>query len=139
MELKDASRKRDDDTRRINDEVRSLQSMIPKAMKTQEENADVRLKELNEEMKSLKRLIGNRLGAGSAPAANTPASRPSSFNMATGNNAAAAQESGTVAEASPQSQASNPLDRFSSGKGGIPAWQMAAAKKSEETKTEGRP
>ena len=135
-ELRDASKKRDDDTRRLGDDVRGLQDMIPKAMKTQEKSQDDRLRDLSQELKSLKTLLTNRI-RGSAP---SPAPRPSQNTSAVnGNNASntpapngTAPDSGTKTAADstpePQQDASNPLARFSAGKGGIPSWQMAASK-----------
>ncbi|KAI9781562.1 MAG: peroxisomal membrane protein pex14 [Candelina submexicana] len=61
-ELKIAGRRREDEGRRISDEVRGLKDLIPKAMEAQKENADGRLRELNTEMRSLKTLMGARLG-----------------------------------------------------------------------------
>lgn len=139
QDLKDASRKRDDETRRIGDEVRNLQGMIPKAMKAHEDSSDQRLKDLGEEMKSLKRLIANRLG-GAAPAASASTGRASpatngSTSTPDSTTAASSTAAASTTDASaPRTAPTNPLDRFSSGKGGIPAWQMAAAKKNEENK-----
>ncbi|KAF9889123.1 peroxisomal membrane protein pex14 [Aspergillus nanangensis] len=70
-DLKSASRRRDDDTRRISDEVKSLKDAIPKALEGAREGNEGRLRELGTELKSLKTLLGNRLGSGSA--SSTPA------------------------------------------------------------------
>jgi peroxin-14 len=67
-DLKNASRRRDDETRRISDEVKSLKDAIPKALEGAREGNENRLKELGNELKSLKVLLGNRLGgSGAAP------------------------------------------------------------------------
>lgn len=76
-ELKGASRRREDEARRMNDDVRGLRDLIPRAMEAQKENADSRLKELSTELRSLKTLVGNRMGVGSA-------SRPASGAMSAG-------------------------------------------------------
>ncbi|KAJ5989084.1 hypothetical protein N7481_004294 [Penicillium waksmanii] len=69
-DLKTSSRRRDDETRRISDEVKSLKDAIPKALEGAREGNENRLKELGTELKSLKVLLGNRLGGGgAAPAA----------------------------------------------------------------------
>ncbi|KAJ5601464.1 hypothetical protein N7510_010998 [Penicillium lagena] len=70
-ELKSSSRRRDDETRRISDEVKSLKDAIPKALEGAREGNENRLKELGSELKSLKVLLGNRLGGSgtSTPAA----------------------------------------------------------------------
>jgi peroxin-14 len=71
--LKDSSKRQGDDNRRIEDDVRGLRDLIPKALDAQKESTDNRLRELSTELKSLKTLVGNRMGAGSArPPAATP-------------------------------------------------------------------
>ncbi|KAJ5924815.1 hypothetical protein N7466_009002 [Penicillium verhagenii] len=68
-DLKTSSRRRDDETRRISDEVKSLKDAIPKALEGAREGNENRLKELGTELKSLKVLLGNRLGgSGAVPA-----------------------------------------------------------------------
>ncbi|KAK6595055.1 peroxisomal membrane anchor protein [Botrytis cinerea] len=70
-ELKSASRRRDEESRRMGDEVRGLKDLIPRAMEGQKEVTDSRLKELAVEMKSLKTLMGQRMNP-------TPAINPTS-------------------------------------------------------------
>lgn len=73
--LKESSKRQGDDNRRIEDDVRGLRDLIPKALDAQKDATDTRLKELSSELKSLKTLVGNRMGAGAArPPAATPAS-----------------------------------------------------------------
>ena len=67
-DLKNASRRRDDETRRISDEVKTLKDAIPKALQGAREGNEHRLKELGTELKSLKVLLGNRLGGGAGSA-----------------------------------------------------------------------
>lgn len=69
-ELKISSRRREEEGRRISEEVRALKGLIPKALEGQKDLTDGRMKELGSELRSLKTLIGNRVGGGSAtPAA----------------------------------------------------------------------
>jgi peroxin-14 len=72
--LKESSRRQGDDNRRIEEDVRGLRNLIPKAMDAQKESTDTRLRELSTELKSLKTLVGNRMSAGSTarPAVPTP-------------------------------------------------------------------
>ncbi|KAF1920934.1 peroxisomal membrane anchor protein conserved region-domain-containing protein [Ampelomyces quisqualis] len=71
--LKESSKRQGDDNRRIEDDVRGLRDLIPKAMDAQKESTDSRLRELSSELKSLKTLVGNRMGTGSArPSTPTP-------------------------------------------------------------------
>jgi peroxin-14 len=162
--LKESSRRQGDDNRRIEDDVRGLRDLIPKALDAQKESTDNRLKELSTELKSLKTLIGNRMSAGTAARPTTapyygagqsqsPASTPnvngtpstpapqSTSTPASSEQANAATTTGgqvsSNAAASSASTAEKPVQSWrsnQSGRAAIPAWQMAAAKKTEETK-----
>ncbi|KAH7139050.1 peroxisomal membrane anchor protein [Dendryphion nanum] len=76
--LKESSKRQGDDNRRIEDDVRGLRDLIPKALDAQKDSTDIRLKELSTELKSLKTLVGNRMGA-SAP--RPPTTTPSFYGM----------------------------------------------------------
>jgi len=169
--LKESSKRQGDDNRRIEDDVRGLRDLIPKAMDAQKESTDNRLRELSTELKSLKTLVGNRMGAGPArpatPAASyygqnqnqsqvapnvngssgtsTPAPAPAQQPTPTpteqtnGTSTAEAQGNSTTASASsstPTAEKAAPSSygRVAGGRAAIPAWQMAAQKKSEEAK-----
>lgn len=67
--LKESDRRRDDDSRRTTDEVRSLRDLIPKSLDAQKESTESRLKDLGSELKSLKTLLGNRVGTAAPRAA----------------------------------------------------------------------
>jgi peroxin-14 len=69
-ELKSANLRREDESRRISEEVRGLKDGIPKAIDSVREGSEKRLKELSKELGSLKLLMGNRFGTNpvSAPA-----------------------------------------------------------------------
>ncbi|KAI9044442.1 putative peroxisomal membrane anchor protein (Pex14) [Aspergillus affinis] len=158
-DLKTSSRRRDDETRRISDEVKSLKDAIPKAMEGAREGNENRLKELGTEVKSLKVLLGNRLGGAgsSSPVAGKPvgtslptASRPLEESTPTTPAAAAAPATANGASAIPVAQepqpstgaapaastpstpsaGGNPLSQFNRS-ASIPAWQMAAANRSK--------
>ncbi|KAJ8061346.1 hypothetical protein OCU04_010408 [Sclerotinia nivalis] len=155
-ELKSASRRRDEESRRMGDEVRGLKDLIPKAMEGQKEATDNRLKELAVELKSLKTLMGqrmnppstmnpyNRVQSAALPStpspinSTTPSSNPtpaedSPTESVTPRPASVSTSSGTEAVASVQGRNVTPFS-FTTGTpaGGakIPAWQMAAANKS---------
>ncbi|PVI06187.1 peroxisomal membrane anchor protein [Periconia macrospinosa] len=72
VSLKESSKRQGDDNRRIEDDVRGLRDLIPKALEVQKETTDLRLKELSSELKSLKTLVGNRMGSGAARPPSTP-------------------------------------------------------------------
>ncbi|GJP90520.1 hypothetical protein CBS63078_3398 [Aspergillus niger] len=152
-DMKNASRRRDDETRRISDEVKSLKDAIPKALEGAREGNETRLKELGAELKSLKVLLGNRLG-GSGNNATSPApGRFSGMNIPTASRpaeestpAAAAPVNGTPAapasteqpsqsaqptpSPSTPSMSNSPLSQLGRS-ASIPAWQMAAANRSK--------
>jgi peroxin-14 len=161
-ELKTSSRRREEDSQRITDEVRGLKDLIPKAMEGQKESTDSRLRELNAELKSLKMLMGQRMNPPAAPPTSssssfarslgTPSSTgsapPSSAGPATGPASSSATETtapkpATVSGASGAVEAAASLSSMRSaspfaatipqGRSAIPAWQMAAANKSSSS------
>lgn len=146
-ELKSASKRREEESRRISDEVRGLKDLIPKAMEGQKESTDVRLRELNTELKSLKTLMGQRLNP--SPSSANTYSRPASTTPAPSNamHVKSATEhalgpslvnnsNGTEAVASPQARSSSPFGTGApSGKAAIPSWQMAAHKSTGSVNT----
>ncbi|KAF2016337.1 hypothetical protein BU24DRAFT_450876 [Aaosphaeria arxii CBS 175.79] len=169
--LKESSKRQGDDNRRIEDDVRGLRDLIPKALDAQKETTDTRLKELSNELKSLKTLVGNRMGAGaprpvssvppyyginsnqnavngtstsstpaqqSTPVA-TPSEQPSTSTTTTDNASSSASGPATSSTPAPSTPAAEKpatpsYGRMPNGRAAIPAWQMAAAKKNEETK-----
>lgn len=159
-ELKTSSRRREDDSRRITDEVRGLKDLIPKAIDGQKEATDVRLQELNAELKSLKKLMGQRMNpspsspavaAGQAahnrmpstpavPTVSTPAPEPvtngASSSSAPSDSgpkpASVGNGKGVETTASITGRSASPFSAgVPTGRAAIPAWQMAAAKKAE--------
>ena len=159
-ELKIASRRREEESRLISDDVRGLKDLIPKAMEGQKESTDTRLKELNAELKSLKTLMGQRMNPpptsstafSKTPSSNanitasTPGSTLNSAGSATVNGNSSLEEftpkaasvnngAGNETVASFQGQSSSPFGTgIPAGKGAtIPAWQMAAANKSSSS------
>lgn len=149
-ELKTASRRREEESRRIGDEVRGLKDLIPKAMEGQKETTDTRLKELNNELKSLKTLMGQRMNP-PAPATSSTYTRPapsgastpapqttSNVNAPSSSSegivplpASVSNGAGTESVASIQGRSASPFTTGApAGRAAIPAWQMAAANKS---------
>ncbi|KAJ5683321.1 hypothetical protein N7462_006486 [Penicillium macrosclerotiorum] len=153
-DLKTSSRRRDDETRRISDEVKSLKDAIPKALEGAREGNENRLKELGSELKSLKVLLGNRLGgSGATPVAGrtigsptptaTPVPQPAaeltpatpSTNGLHATVTPVEQEPQTVAAPTPapaNQSADSPLSKLGRS-ASIPAWQMAAANRSKSS------
>ena len=70
-ELKTASKRREEDAERLRDDVRGLKDALPKALDTQREVTDGRLREVNTELKGLRTLIGQRMNNGAS--SSTPA------------------------------------------------------------------
>lgn len=165
-ELKTASRRREDEGRRISEEVSALKGLIPKALEGQKDLTDGRLKELGSELKSLKTLIGNRMGGGvSSPAASarnygalggqavsgsgsTTPREPPAQNSSNGSGTSGlgasigSSESQTARSSTPTTVSSAPNKEgstsfgASSGRAAIPAWQMAAASKAKSVTSE---
>ncbi|KAJ4378055.1 peroxisomal membrane protein pex14 [Neocucurbitaria cava] len=163
--LKESSKRQGDDNRRIEDDVRGLRDLIPKALDAQKESTDNRLRELSTELKSLKTLVGNRMGSGTArpptatpsyygagqsqspaptpnvngtPAASTPAPQPTSTpapsEQTNGTSINDAQGSSSASTPSTEKPAPSSFRGLPGGRAAIPAWQMAAQKKTEEAK-----
>ncbi|KAH7323757.1 peroxisomal membrane anchor protein conserved region-domain-containing protein [Rhexocercosporidium sp. MPI-PUGE-AT-0058] len=162
-ELKTTSKRREEESRRIGDEVRGLKDLIPRAMEGQKETTDTRLRELNTELKSLKTLMGQRMNPTSTTS-NNSYSRPSAMggssvpsNMqtpsASSTNGSSTTEvvtqkpasvsngTGTESVASVQGSAHGRSSPFNTGapagKAAIPAWQMAAANKNNNSASTG--
>ena len=118
----------------MNDEVRGLRDLIPRAMDAQREATDARLKELNVELKSLKTLVGNRVGAAPSPA---PAPAPSSSTFTARSPAPLSSSTSTPSDPSTPAASTStatplppPSQARPNNRAAIPAWQMAASKKS---------
>lgn len=142
-ELRSANTRRESETQRIKDDVQVLKASIPKAMETQKEATDTRLKEVNSELTSLKTLISQRMNAGpvstgtnglrnsgnASPA--TPAvSRAAATNDSQGGESEAASNAETSkATSTPSFNRPSPFSGKPAGKASIPAWQMAMANK----------
>lgn len=68
-DTKSASRRHDDETDRLREEMKALKGIIPKSMNANKEFTDNRLKEITNEVKSLKALISQRMNSSSSPSA----------------------------------------------------------------------
>ncbi|KAJ5722545.1 hypothetical protein N7488_000580 [Penicillium malachiteum] len=158
-DLKTSSRRRDDETRRISDEVKSLKDAIPKALEGAREGNENRLKALGTELKSLKLLLGNRLGGSGAtplagrtlgssiptpPATTSPpvpdttaaASPTPATNGLQATVTSPEQETQTTTPMAPP--VSNPLSQLNRS-ASIPAWQMAAANRNKSASQSSTP
>ena len=161
-ELKTASKRREEDGRRIADEVRALKDLIPKALEGWKADGDGKLKELGNELNSLKKLVGNRVGSGSSQ---VPIGRPygSGYSERAGGSsggapkdspASGSQPSNSSMGEKPEDSVTNTVTSASalgvnvpkrdssssfnfasrpSGRAAIPAWQMAAAESKDKS------
>ncbi|EEY22085.1 peroxisomal membrane protein PER10 [Verticillium alfalfae VaMs.102] len=146
-ELKSANKRRDDEAQRIRDDVYNLKDAIPKALETQKDLTDQRLREINAELTSLKTLISQRMTAPSPSP--TPVNGYLRPNSTSGTPATpSGNKSASVADEKPSPEPTTPStaepakpNNFSSAgkslslggsgaKASIPAWQMAMANKS---------
>ncbi|KAI0011511.1 peroxisomal membrane anchor protein conserved region-domain-containing protein [Xylariaceae sp. FL0662B] len=156
-DTKSAGRRQDDETEILREEMRTLKNIIPKSMTANKEFTDGRLKEISNEVKSLKSLVGQRMNP-SNPASSSNANgyrRPASDNNATPASPAAGspaldtsvKENRDAAQAAQEEIAPKNMRQdyisslggrsspFSvgapSGKASIPAWQLAASKSAD--------
>ena len=142
-DLKSANRRREDEAQRVRDDVQTLKDSIPKAMDTQRDSTDNRLREVNAELKSLKMLITQRMNPAATSTSVSNYLRPSATNPAPSSpGTESADVDGKSAAEEPKGQDAAPQDYtssfgrsspFSSGapasKASIPAWQLAMATK----------
>ncbi|RPA83696.1 hypothetical protein BJ508DRAFT_413357 [Ascobolus immersus RN42] len=130
--LKEAGKKREEENKRLAEEIRGLRGLIPKSLEGQKEAQTQSLTELQTELKSLKSLVMNRTGA----------ARPAYFggNTAPGAVPSIQGEAAASAPATPATPAGNVLGSgtpaparsplpFLGNKPTIPAWQLAAQNK----------
>ncbi|RFU35402.1 hypothetical protein B7463_g990, partial [Scytalidium lignicola] len=150
-DLKMASRRREEDSRRIGDEVRTLKDLIPTAIESQKTTTDNRLKELNSELKSLKTLLSQRMNTptpaaptsfsrtpGSGTSVATTSTQPTTVSGTTVNGSTSSDSTPKVSNGiggdSPSSLPPRSSSPFTTGvlagRAAIPAWQMAASSKS---------
>ncbi|KAL9117101.1 MAG: hypothetical protein Q9187_006366 [Circinaria calcarea] len=161
-ELKTASKRREEDGRRIADEVRALKDLIPKALEGWKADGDGKLKELGSELNSLKKLVGNRVGSGSSqvpigrPYGSVYSERAGGISGGTPKDpvASGSQPSISSMGEKPEDSATNTPTLASapgvnvpkrdssssfnfasrpSGRAAIPAWQMAAAESKDKS------
>ena len=157
-ELKTANTKREDDSRRMEAEIKTMKESLPRSIDNVRDASERQLKELSTELASLKLLMGNRMGGGSGGMSGIPKTQPanissitssavqtpitetapgSSTNVTGVNNAGKAPSFAMpTPPTSQQPQAPRPASSasFSSGggKAAIPAWQMAAQNKQNQ-------
>jgi len=159
-ELKAANIRREDDSRRMEAEIKSMKDSLPKSIDGVRETSERQLKELSNELGSLKLLMGNRIGGSNSfvsPVQGVPRTQVGTFSnptsVAAPPNGEAAPVGGSInagkgpsfappatpfpASAAPASStgpkpgSTGPVGAFAS-KASIPAWQMAAANKSKD-------
>ena len=150
-DLKTANKRREDDNKRIGDEVRALRDLIPKALEGWKADGDNKLKDVGSELKSLKMLVSNRIGGqtpaalgrpfgsgygggGSSSGSTTPReSHITGIPHPTNENSTSPSSSSTVTSASvgslPKRETTSAFsfDGKPTGRAAIPAWQMAAS------------
>ncbi|KAK5955179.1 peroxisomal membrane protein pex14 [Knufia fluminis] len=71
-DLKAANQRREDDSRRMESEIKSMRDSLPRAIDTVKEGSEKQLKELSSELASLKSLMQNRAGSSGASNFNIP-------------------------------------------------------------------
>lgn len=141
-ELKASSKRREDESRRIEDEVRALKELIPKALEGWKADGDSRLKDLGNEMGSLKRLIGNRVGGVGKEAPQSSSSYLSKPYLPEHHDSRSRSNAGaTGASSAPPTPASQPSPSGLSGLNalGEVAEKLERSENSDEIKPSGGP
>ncbi|KAK4234407.1 peroxisomal membrane anchor protein conserved region-domain-containing protein [Achaetomium macrosporum] len=139
-DLKSANRRRDEETQRVRDDVQNLRDSIPRALNTQKDLTDTRLREVNAELKSLKTLITQRMNPTATSTSVSNYLRPGASGNATPTSAAAtpapAENAGTETKEEPKpaqqdylsnGNRSSPFSTGMQAKASIPAWQLMAS------------
>ncbi|KAI0133630.1 peroxisomal membrane anchor protein conserved region-domain-containing protein [Xylariales sp. AK1849] len=158
-DTRSASGRQEDDIDRLREDVKSLKNNIPKNIDTKMESTEGRLREIGNEIKSLKVLMGQRMSsASSVPATSMSANAGSYLRPTSGNGSATSPvatpstpaveteetekenedgKSNGSASASKQDYISSIGGRSSpfgsgmpGGKASIPSWQVSASKSS---------
>jgi peroxin-14 len=84
-ESKSASRRQQDETERLREDVKNINSTIPKSMAAHKEFTDDRLKEISNEVKSLKALISQRMNSPAPPTPSPAAGATPTYNGGSSN------------------------------------------------------
>jgi peroxin-14 len=113
QDLKNAGKRREDESKRVGDEVRGLRDLIPKALEGQKEQQKKALEDLQNELKSLKQLVMNR----TAPA--RPAYTPSGIVGTPPLDPGAASSAASAPTPAPQPMNSGMNGGMNGGMGGM--------------------
>ena len=150
-DLKAASNRREAESRIVADQVAGLKELVPKSLEAWKANGDARLDDLAQEMQSLKRLLENRIGRPNGTGGDSTSTGvggylpPSMRNLKAkeeGSSAAPANStSSSTAEGSSGTPGTEKRDASSPRRGNpgsdrkaaIPAWQMAASSKGNDS------
>ncbi|KAI0152635.1 hypothetical protein GGR57DRAFT_165850 [Xylariaceae sp. FL1272] len=155
-DVKHSTRRQDEEMERMRDDIKGVKDLVPKSMANHKDFTETRLKEISNEVKSLKSLITQRMTTPAPAAASTPTpshSNPTNnyLQPVSGGSAAvspapatspapetsASKENGTPATSKQDymSSLNGRASPFSSGmppsKASIPAWQLAASKSAD--------
>jgi peroxin-14 len=114
-ELKSSAKRREEDARRVGDEVRALKDLIPKALEAQKDANDERLKDLSGQLRGLKTLISNRTGMTTSPLpqAGSASSYLSAVNGTTGGHHAQQPSQSALPTSPPPTQTTIAHDNLS--------------------------
>lgn len=146
-DLKAANTRREAESRILADQVRGLKDLVPKALEGWKASGDGKLEDLGAELRSLKKLVGNRVGnvSGSQqPLMGRPftasavtrekassSGGPSGLTAAGRNELEDVQDDVVGSTPAPAPGVTSPKREapsgFQSGRAAIPSWQMTAA------------
>lgn len=134
-QLKATTKRREEEGKRVGEEVRSLRDLIPKALEGQKEAQAQALLELQNELKSLKALVVNRTQAAQGAGAGVMGGAPRYIGPGIANgtppldpgaalNGASLGPGNVLGSGMRKDSASQLPFGVPSGKPGIPSWQM---------------
>ena len=126
-ELKSANQRREDDSRRLETEIKTMKDSLPHSIDNVRDASERQLKELSTELASLKQLMGNRMGANfSSVTANIPKTQPATYPSAQAHTQA--QPATTVPVSNQPSAVSTPTTETAPGSSANPTGVNGAGK-----------
>ncbi len=159
-DLKAANTKREDDSRKMETEIRTMKESLPRSIDNVKDASERQLKELSTELQSLKLLMSNRMGGStSLPSQGVPKTQPANISSVASNAAQtsttetapgssanvtgvntpgkvpsfAMPSSANIPSANQRPASTGPTGMATGGsKAAIPAWQMAAQNKQKD-------
>ncbi|KAL9043462.1 MAG: hypothetical protein Q9214_003357 [Letrouitia sp. 1 TL-2023] len=153
QKIKDANKRRESENRILVDQLQELRDLVPQALESWRAQGDNRLDDLGGELRSLKKLVANRVGSGTVRSSRSSSALATEREREKEKDVSGVSETGSATSnvntqamskaghEPPRSESGTPVNPFAtalkrdgltqgkrgSGKAVIPAWQMAAS------------